>query len=66
MGMSKDKIQVMRVTTTEFELSDGRVYQHPIELEKDEVPTPEEFQEYYDHWKSLLCPDDDRKTTNYG
>ncbi|NJK49079.1 hypothetical protein HC931_13655 [Candidatus Gracilibacteria bacterium] len=52
--MSRDKIKVVRVTTTEFELSDGRVYQHPIELEKDEVPTPEEFQEYCDHWKTFI------------
>lgn len=32
-----DEVRVVRVTRTEFELSDGRVYQHVVEL--DEVPT---------------------------
>ncbi|NEP00380.1 MAG: hypothetical protein F6K58_17205 [Symploca sp. SIO2E9] len=61
--MSRDKVEVVRVTATEFELSDGRVYQHPVKLEPDEIPTLEEFQEYYDYWQNLLSPDDDRKTT---
>ena len=61
--MSEDKVYVVRVTATEFELSDGRVYEHPVQLESDEIPTLEEFQEYYDYWKHLLSPDDDRKTT---
>ncbi len=43
---------VTRVTRTEFELNDGRVYQHPFEL--DEVPTAEEFQRIYDHWRNLF------------
>jgi len=64
--MSQDKVKVIRVTATEFELNDGRTFEHPIPLEADEIPTPEEFQEYYDHWKSILCPDDDRKATHYG
>jgi hypothetical protein len=64
--MSQDKVKVIRVTATEFELNDGRTFEHPIPLEPDEIPTPEEFQEYYDHWKSILCPDDDRKATHYG
>jgi hypothetical protein len=63
--MTDDKIKVVRVTRTEFELSDGRIYEHVVEL--DEVPTLEEFQELYDHWKSLLKPPDDgRKTANFG
>lgn len=41
-----------RVTKTEFKLDDGRVYQHPFEL--DEVPTNEEFQRIYDHWRELF------------
>lgn len=40
--------KVVRVTATEFELDDGSVFEHPVELE--EVPTPEEFQTYYDYW----------------
>ncbi len=43
---------VIRVTKTEFELDDGRIYQHPFEL--DEVPTIEEFQRIYDHWRNLF------------
>ena len=41
-------VKVVRVTKTEFELEDGRVYEHPVEL--DEVPTVEEFQKIYDEW----------------
>jgi hypothetical protein len=41
-----------RVTKTEFELDDGRIYQHPFEL--DEVPTIEEFQSIYNHWRELF------------
>lgn len=41
-------MKVVRVTKTEFELEDGRVYEHPIELE--EVPSIEEFQKIYDSW----------------
>ena len=46
------RAMVTRVTKTEFELDDGRVYQHPFEL--DEVPTIEEFQRIYDHWLNLF------------
>ena len=41
-------MRVVRVTKTEFELADGRVYDHPIELE--DVPSLEEFQAVYDEW----------------
>lgn len=44
--------QIVRVTKTEFELEDGTIYPHAIEL--DEVPTPEEFQETYDHWLQIF------------
>ena len=37
---------VVRVTKEEFELDDGRVFPHVVELE--EVPTVEEFQKIYD------------------
>ena len=46
------KAMVTRVTKIEFELDDGRIYQHPFEL--DEVPTTEEFQRIYDHWCELF------------
>lgn len=57
-----DEVRVVRVTRTEFELSDGRVYQHVVEL--DEVPTIEEFQELYDHWKRLLNLGNGRRAVN--
>lgn len=41
-------VKVKKVTKTEFELEDGRIYEHPVEL--DEVPTVEEFQKIYDEW----------------
>jgi len=41
-------VKVIKVTKTEFELEDGRVYEHPVEL--DEVPAIEDFQEIYDKW----------------
>lgn len=46
------RAMVTRVTRTEFELDDGRVYQHPFELA--EVPTTEEFQGIYNHWRELF------------
>ncbi len=44
--------KVVRVTQTEFELDDGSIHPHAIEL--DDVPTTEEFQVYYDHWFSVF------------
>ena len=62
--MAKATVRVVRLTTKEFELSDGRVYSHPIELEPDELPTREEFQEYYEHWFTLLSPNAARQVIN--
>lgn len=45
-------MKVIKVTETEFELEDGRIYEHPIELE--EVPSVEEFQKIYDEWSDKL------------
>ncbi len=64
--MGNNKVKVVRVTQTEFKLLDGRVYQHPIELEPDEVPTVKEFQDYYNHWLSLLDKWNDREIVNNG
>ena len=41
-------MKVVRVTKTEFELEDGSIYEHPVEL--DEVPTIADFQAIYDEW----------------
>lgn len=58
--MEKKKPMVVRVTKEEFELDDGRVFPHVIEL--DEVPTVEEFQKIYDKvrdkYKELLETDE--------
>lgn len=42
------RMTIKRVTKTEFETEDGRVFEHPVELE--EVPTVAEFQRIYDFW----------------
>jgi hypothetical protein len=46
------KTKVVRVSATEFELDDGRVFPHIVPLEP--VPTPEEFQVFYDLWSDRL------------
>lgn len=58
-----ERKKVVRVTATEFELENGDIYPHPIELE--EVPTPEEFQQHYDHWFSVFEELADGKTSDY-
>lgn len=51
--MDRESIpKVIRVTATEFEIDDGRVFEHLVEL--DEVPTTEEFQAIYDQWRANL------------
>jgi len=50
--MKDKKPMVIRVTKTEFELDDGRVFPHPVEL--DEVPSIEEFQKIYDKSRKLV------------
>ncbi|MCG5059159.1 hypothetical protein VB834_20770 [Limnoraphis robusta Tam1] len=64
--MNEDAVKVIKVTRTEFELSDGRIYEHPLPFEPDEVPTVEEFQEFYDHWKNILSFGNGGKASNYG
>jgi len=58
--MEKKKPMVIRITKEEFELDDGRIFPHVIEL--DEVPTIEEFQKIYDkvrdQYKDLLESDE--------
>lgn len=50
--MKDKKPMVIRITKTEFELDDGRIFPHPVEL--DEVPTVEEFQKIYDKSRKLV------------
>lgn len=50
--MIKEKRVVIRVTKTEFELDNGRIFEMPFELE--EVPDLEDFQRIYDQWSTLL------------
>ncbi|MFA7144851.1 MAG: hypothetical protein WC088_06280 [Candidatus Izemoplasmatales bacterium] len=46
------KPMIVRITKTEFELDDGRIFHHPIEL--DDVPTIEEFQKIYDRSRKIV------------
>ena len=58
-------MKVVRVTKTEFELEDGRVYDHPVEL--DSVPSLEDFQSVYDEWVKKfqeMFGSEDGKTDN--
>ncbi|MBU0554315.1 hypothetical protein KJ940_22800 [Myxococcota bacterium] len=48
----KNKPKIVRVNRTEFELDDGRVYEHPVPLDYD--PTIEDFQRIYNHWKGVI------------
>lgn len=45
-------MKVTRVTKTEFELEDGRIYQHLLPLEK--VPALKQFQSIYDCWEQIV------------
>lgn len=52
--VKKERPMVVRVTKTEFELDDGRVFPMLFDFADDEVPTPEEFQKQYDRWLALF------------
>jgi len=54
IAMNTKPRKVIRVTADEFELDNGDIYPHAIELDEDEVPTVEEFQETYDHWRTVI------------
>ena len=47
--------KIVRVTAEEFELDNGQIFPHAIELDDDEIPTVEEFQETYDHWREVIA-----------
>lgn len=55
--------KVIRVSSTEFELDDGSTFPHAVELE--DVPTPEEFQKFYDHWFSIFEDLTDGETSDH-
>lgn len=48
------QVMVVRVTDTEFETSDGAVYPHMVPFSPEEVPSLEDFQRIYDHWRKVL------------
>ena len=50
-------VMVVRVTATEFETSDGAIHPHMFPFEPGEVPSLEEFQRIYDHWRKVLLLD---------
>jgi hypothetical protein len=45
-------MKVIRVTKTEFELEDGRIIPHVVDL--DYAPSVEEFQGYLDGWYAKM------------
>ena len=59
-------MRVIRITKTEFELEDGRVYQHLFPLEK--IPPIKQFQSIYDRWKQIIKqeePEDAGETSQH-
>lgn len=52
--VKKERPMVVRVTKTEFELDDGRVFPMLFDFADDEIPTPEEFQKQYNRWLALF------------
>jgi hypothetical protein len=51
-------MRIVRVTTTDFELEDGRIYQHPVPLEK--APSLKQFQAIYDRWERVFHEEEER------
>ena len=54
MPRRKMNPKIIRVTTTEFEMDDGTIIPHAIELDEEQLPTVEEFQKIYDRWKEVI------------
>lgn len=48
------KTMIVRVTETEFETEDGRVYPHTIPFPKNEVPSVAAFQAQYDRCQAMF------------
>ncbi|MBD2136322.1 hypothetical protein H6F32_01685 [Anabaena sp. FACHB-1237] len=54
--------KVIPVSSTEFELDDRSIFPHAVELE--DVPSPQDFQKFYDHWFSIFEDLTDRETSD--
>jgi len=54
MTRRKMNPKIVRVNATEFEMDDGTIIPHAIELDEDQLPTVEEFQKIYDRWKEVI------------
>jgi len=52
--MNTQTRKVVRVTADEFELDNGDTFPHVVEFDADEIPTVEEFQATYDHWRTVI------------
>ena len=52
--MNTNVRKVVKVTAEEFELDNGDVFPHVIEFEPDEIPSVEEFQATYYHWRNVI------------
>lgn len=55
LTMNAKTPKVVKVTAEEFELDDGSIFPHVVEFEPDEIPTVEEFQTVYDHWRTVIA-----------
>lgn len=53
-AMNATNHKVVRVNAEEFELDNGQVIPHVVELDEDEIPSVEEFQATYDRWRSVI------------
>lgn len=48
------ELTVVEVKEDGFVLSDGRFFEFPIDMNVEELPSVEEMNEYYNHWKDIL------------
>lgn len=48
------KIKVTRVSATEFETEDGKIFPHPIPFQNGKTPSVKEFQEVHDQWREIF------------
>ncbi len=45
---------ITHVNETEFQTEDGRTIPHPVPFNKNEVPSAENFQKWYNHWFAVF------------
>ncbi len=53
-AMNTQTSKMVQVTAEDFELDNGEVFPHVVEFDPHEIPTVEEFQITYDHWRSVI------------